>query len=78
MSPAQAAAGIVDALKSSPLTLALVVMNIGLLIYLFYAGHQSQTAHNNYVGKTQDILSRCMAVDDFERIQRSLNILKGQ
>jgi len=78
MSPGQAVTGVVEALKGQPLTLALVVMNIGLLLYLFYSGHQTQTQHNNYVGKTQEILSRCMAIDDFERIQRSLNILKGQ
>jgi len=77
MSPSQAVAGVVDALKGQPLTLALVVMNIGLLVYLFYSGSVKLEKHNNYVEKTQTLLSKCVAIDDFERIQRSLNILKG-
>ena len=35
---ARAAAGFFDALKGQPLSLALVVMNIGLLGYLYYQG----------------------------------------
>jgi cytochrome c oxidase assembly factor CtaG len=36
--PAQIAGSFVDALKGQPLSLALVVMNILLLGYLYYAG----------------------------------------
>ena len=35
---AKATAGFFDAMKSQPLALALAVMNLGLLGYLYYAG----------------------------------------
>lgn len=37
----ETANSIVDALKSQPLTLALVLMNLGLLGYLYYEGMQA-------------------------------------
>jgi cytochrome c oxidase assembly factor CtaG len=36
--PTQVAGGIIDALKGQPLTLALCVMNVLLVGYLYYAG----------------------------------------
>jgi hypothetical protein len=36
--PTQVAGGIVDALKAQPLVLSLVLMNAGLLGYLYYQG----------------------------------------
>ena len=44
--PTQIAGSVVEALKSQPLSLALVIMNIGLLGYLYYEGvqgHQART-----------------------------------
>jgi hypothetical protein len=34
----RAVSGFIDALKSQPLSLALVVMNVGLLGFLYYSG----------------------------------------
>jgi hypothetical protein len=39
----QVAGGIIDALKGQPLSLALVIMNIGLLLFMYYS---SQQAHS--------------------------------
>ena len=38
---AKAAGSFIDALKTQPLSLALVVMNLGLLGYLYYEGVQA-------------------------------------
>ena len=38
---ARAAGGFIEAMKSQPLSLALVVMNLGLLGYLYYEGVQA-------------------------------------
>lgn len=42
--------GIVDALKGQPLLLAMVVMNLGLLGYLYYTG---VVAHNERQSQTE-------------------------
>lgn len=42
--------GIVDALKSQPLVLSLVIMNLGLLGYLYYTG---VVAHNERREQTE-------------------------
>jgi hypothetical protein len=39
----QTATGLIDALKGQPLSLALVVMNVGLLLFMYYS---SQQGHN--------------------------------
>lgn len=39
--PTQIVGSIVDSLKAQPLSLALVVMNLGLLGYLYYTGSQA-------------------------------------
>jgi len=39
--PTQLAGSIIDSLKAQPLSLALVVMNLGLLGYLYYTGAQA-------------------------------------
>jgi hypothetical protein len=44
--PTQVAGSFIDALKSQPLSLALVVMNIGLLGYLYYEGVQAHHERN--------------------------------
>jgi hypothetical protein len=39
--PVQVAGGLIDALKGQPLSLALVVMNLGLLGFLYYESVQA-------------------------------------
>jgi hypothetical protein len=41
--PTQLVGSVIDSLKAQPLSLALVVMNLGLLGYLYYTGVQSAT-----------------------------------
>jgi hypothetical protein len=60
------------ALRGQPLALALVVMNCVLLAYLFYSGHQTAVLRNDYLRETQQILSKCVNVEDFDRLQRLL------
>ena len=60
------------ALRGQPLALALVVMNCVLLAYLFYSGHQAAVQRNEYLRETQQILSKCVNVEDFDRLQRLL------
>jgi hypothetical protein len=69
---ARTARSFVDALKSQPLALALVVMNFVLLAYLFYSGHQTAVLRNDYLRETQQILAKCVSVEDFDRLQRLL------
>lgn len=46
-SPTQVAGSIIDALKGQPLSLALVIMNLGLLGYLYYEGIAAHTDRQN-------------------------------
>jgi len=48
--PIQVANSFVDAMKSQPLSLALVVMNIGLLAFLYYT---SDVAHKERMEETK-------------------------
>lgn len=68
--PAQVAGGIVDALKGQPLSLALVVMNLCLLGYLYYEGVQAHGERQRetellYENRRQmaDLLYRCTPTD---------------
>lgn len=64
--PAQVAGSFIDAMKGNPLALALCVMNLGLLGFLYYAGvaahserkQETELLYENrkYVG---DLLARC-------------------
>lgn len=58
----RAVAGIVDSLKSEPLSLALVIMNIALLV-LFYFIVQSAESRQKIVAEQQhkltDLLAQC-------------------
>lgn len=56
----RAAAGIVDALKSQPLSLALVIMNIGLLL-LFYVIVKSAEARQTITSEQQTKLTELLA-----------------
>jgi hypothetical protein len=65
----EAAKGFIDALKDQPLSLALVVMNLGLLGYLYYTGvvahserrEEMQMLYENrkYVGQ---LLAECQPI----------------
>jgi hypothetical protein len=65
--PAQVAGGIVEALKGQPLTLALVLMNLGLLGYLYYEGAQAHAERKTEMEllydnrrSMADLLYRCV------------------
>ena len=62
----KAAAGIVDSLKSQPLSLALVIMNVALLA-LFYVIVKSAEARQNVLADQQtkfvELLSKCGRTD---------------
>jgi hypothetical protein len=64
--PTQVAGGIIDALKGQPLSLALVVMNLCLLGYLYYEGVQAHGERQRetellYENRTQmaNLLYKC-------------------
>jgi hypothetical protein len=68
--PTQVAGGIVEALKGQPLSLALVVMNLGLLGYLYYEGVQAHAERKaetelmyEYRKTIADLLFRCTPSD---------------
>jgi hypothetical protein len=68
--PTQVAGGLIDALKGQPLSLALVVMNLGLLGFLYYEGVQAHAERQRetellYENRTQmaNLLFRCAPVD---------------
>ena len=56
----RAAAGIVDSLKSQPLSLALVIMNVALLA-LFYVIVQSAEARQKITADQQNKLTELLA-----------------
>lgn len=45
----KAAGGVVDALKTQPLTLSLVLMNLGLLGFLYYEGASQRTSRQREI-----------------------------
>jgi hypothetical protein len=62
----KAVAGVVDALKSQPLTLALVIINVGLLLLMWRVLEAVHDMRQNDTKmlyeqqqKTQEMLSRC-------------------
>jgi hypothetical protein len=64
------AGGIVDSLKNQPLSLALVLMNCVLLLYLFYEAHNTTAARLDAVKsvlemqrEVQQLLARCVVPD---------------
>ena len=65
----RAAAGFVEALKGQPLSLALVVMNLGLLGYLYYDGLQAHNERRTEMqllyenrSETAKLLSQCVVI----------------
>ena len=64
---AHVASGVVDALKSTPMSLAMILTNITLLIFLFYSQNkffdQRQELSKAFLDserEVRDILSRCL------------------
>jgi len=64
---AKAAVGIIDALKTQPATLAMIVVSFGLLGYTFYEGHTFNAQRGEMFGKfleqqkeMQVLLSKCV------------------
>jgi len=64
--PVQVASSFIDAMKSQPLALALAVMNIGLLGFLYYSGvvaHSERAEEMKMLYENRkyvaDILARC-------------------
>ena len=61
------AIGIVDALKSTPMSIAMILTNITLLVFMFYSQiqfyNQRQELSKIWIednAKTREILSRCV------------------
>jgi hypothetical protein len=68
--PTQVAGGLIDALKGQPLSLALVVMNLGLLGFLYYEGAQAHAERKTEMEllydnrrSMADLLYRCVPSD---------------
>ena len=58
-------------MRDHPLALALVIMNFALLAYLFYNGHATLTRTSEYARETQYLLSKCVSVEDFEKLLKA-------
>lgn len=56
----RAAAGIVDALKSNPLLLAILITNLALLVFVFYTGYQHQARADQVTKVVQSLFERCI------------------
>ena len=61
------AIGIVDALKSTPMSIAMILTNITLLVFMFYSQiqfyNQRQELSKIWIednAKTRDLLSKCV------------------
>lgn len=79
----KAAGGIVDALKTQPLVLALVVMNFALIGFVYYqnASFTSQRQENvrlflDVQKEVQKLLSQCIIPPPTEPLRRSELFLK--
>ena len=68
----QAVNALIEALKSQPTVVALILVIFGLLGFQFYEGHQTVVARNQYVTETQQLLARCMTIEELEKLERSL------
>jgi hypothetical protein len=71
----KAVGGFIEALKAQPLSLALVVMNIVLLGYLFYTETRftegRKFAFEKIIGQQQhmaEMLSHCIPADDIKKL----------
>jgi len=64
---AKVAGGFIDALRGQPATLALIVSNMALLIFIFYIGHEVATGRQKmleqeyeYQKHVTELLSKCI------------------
>lgn len=66
----RAANTFMESLKSQPLSLALVAMNLALLGFVFYDRTEINKNRNEYVLETQRLLARCLTVEEIEKLER--------
>jgi hypothetical protein len=59
---AKVATGIVDALKAQPAMLALILVNFGMLLFIFYGLHSAATFREKMFGQVLDNTARIHAV----------------
>jgi len=66
----QTARGFIDAMKSQPATLALIVGNVAMLVFLFYALHAAAQFRDSMIKtnfeqqiRMAEILSKCVVPD---------------
>lgn len=69
----------IDSLKAQPLALALVVMNIMLLAYLFYNEQKYIDSRKDFAGhlfafQTQqsELLAKCIPIDEMRKLMEHL------
>jgi hypothetical protein len=85
----QTARSFFDALKDQPLSLALVIMNFGLIAYLFYAGSSVTTQRQETVKMivswqqaTDTLMANCVSKDVLESVvgalERQLSEMRRQ
>ena len=63
------ATGFFDAMKSQPMALALAVMNIALLVILWYvasSAHDTQIRNMDYQKELNQLLAKCVLPDKKE------------
>ena len=65
---AKAARTFMESMRVQPLALAMIVINLLLLGYLFWSGHETTIYRNEYLRETQKLLASCVHVDDLERL----------
>jgi hypothetical protein len=68
-----------DALKSQPLSLALVVMNFMLLLWLFYSGHSALTQRQEttrlivaWQERTDQLMASCVSGEIMQMVLQAL------
>ena len=67
----ETARGLIDALKAQPATLALIVSNVAMLLFIFYALHKAAdfrdrmlSQQSEFAVHVTDLLSRCIVPDN--------------
>src|SRR5215831_2372803 len=78
---AKVADNFLDAMKTQPLSLALVVMNFGLLGYLFWSGHELMQLREHtaqmivsWQTETGKLLANCVPLRDMEELLKTLGV----
>jgi len=68
----EAIRGVIETLGGHPVILALVVMNIALLVFIFYSENRSHSQHAEIAKETHQILAKCIPADELEKLLRTL------